>query len=377
MKSKQKMKIICLDGLKPEYFKYMPNLEERFKGCLRGPLETVFGFTSISASFSTGLYPDKHKIFTIFNFSKKHFTPKLPNHILTLLKNAIRLIQNQRFFYKYYDIPNYALKYFKPSLNKIWYQKDILEYKTLFDYLRKNKISFSYVDFPNFFDGKNSIYLRKSDKATLSKIKKIKSKVCFVFLRELDSLSHKYGPYSDQVIEHVKFLDRELSKIKDDLIIWSDHGFLKVKGTVNLLSYLKKLNLKYGKDYVYFLDSTMARFWFRDEIIKKEVINNLKKIKNGKILTDEEIKEFHIPENQDLLFVCNPAYIVFPNFFDKQKIPKGMHGYNPKIKEQKGFYLISTIEGKEKPAKIIDLFPTILKILKIKEPKNIDGKFLF
>jgi predicted AlkP superfamily pyrophosphatase or phosphodiesterase len=228
------MKIICLDGFKPEYINHTNYLKSLSKNYLHGDLETVFCFTGISASFFTGLYPNKHNIFTMFEFSKKHFTPKLPKPFLTISKNIIRLLKNKRFFYKYYNIPNYALKYFKPALDKIWYQKKVINHKTIFDYLRENKISFSYIDFPNFFDGKNYLYFNKSDKSTLSKIKKSKSKVCFAFLHELDSLSHKYGPNSKKVIKHVKFLDSELKKIKEDLIIWSDHGFLKTKGKINL-----------------------------------------------------------------------------------------------------------------------------------------------
>lgn len=366
------MKIICLDGFKPEYIKYTSFLKEKINRCLHGPLETVFSF-EISASFFTGFYPNKHNIFTLFEFSKKHFTPKLPNSILMFFKNLIRLIKNQRFFYKYHKIPKYALKYFKPTLNKIWHQKGVLKNKTLFDCLRENKIPFSFIQFPNIFDGKSSIYFNRSDKNTLSKIKKLKTKIQFIHLGELDPISHKYGPYSKEVINHVRFLDKELSKINDKMIIWSDHGFLKVKDVINLSSIFKEL--KYGKDCVYFLDSTMARFWFKNKIVKEKVINLLKKIKNGKILKNKELKKFHLPKKQDLLFICDPGYIISPNFFDGYNVPKGMHTYNPKLKEQKGFYLISFIKGRKKPAKMVDLFPTMLKIMNLPKIKC-DGKSL-
>lgn len=372
------MKIICLDGFKPEYLKYAPYLKKLSENHLHGELETVFAYTGISASFFTGLYPDKHGIFDLFEFSSKKFVLRLPNKLRDIYINFIRLLQNKRFFNRYYEIPHYALKYLNPALDKAWYQKHVLKKKTLFDYLLENDISFAYLDFPHFFDSKNNkktLFFRRSDKAVLAKMKKLRSEVQIIFLHELDSLSHKYGPSSKEVIKHVRFIDQELAKIKGELIIWSDHGFLKVKGTVNLLSYLKKLNLKYGQDYIYFLGATFAMFKFFNNKAIEKTMSVLKTIKHGKILTDEELKKLHVPKKQDIIFALNPGYIISPDFFDK-KAPKGMHGFNPGLKEQKGFYLFKNIKGKRKNGRIIDIMPTILEKLNIPLTEEINGKSL-
>jgi len=356
------MKIICLDAFKPEYLQYAPYLKSLSKEHIYGELETVFAYTGISGSFFTGLYPDKHNIFIMFKKTRKHFELPLPNFLLDYWKIFIRLIQNKRFFNKYYQIPKKALPYFKSSLDKIWYQEGCLKVKTIFDYLKENNISFSYLDYPHFFDSKNNVeklYFKGSDKMTLSKMKKLKSQVQFIFLHELDSISHKCGIHSKEVIRHIKFLDRELSKLDEDVIFWSDHGFLNVKARINIEKHLEKLNLEYGKDYIYFLSSTMALFWFNNKQAEEKVRKVLSDIKGGKVLTDLELKELKVPNQQDLVFLCDTGYVIFPDFFNK-KIPKAMHGYDPKIMGQKGFYLMS-IKGKEKNARLIDLMPTILK----------------
>ena len=89
------MLCVFIDALNPEYLKYMPFLNSARKECLHGSLEVPLGYTSIIASFMTGLWQDKHKVFDLFTYDEKE-RGKLDGKYFLALKN---ILKHRRFFY--------------------------------------------------------------------------------------------------------------------------------------------------------------------------------------------------------------------------------------------------------------------------------------
>ncbi len=345
------MLCLFLDAFKPEYLKYTKNIRDLAKNNLHGELEVPLGFTSIIASFLTGQNPDKHGIIDIYE--KTHPHSQIKN---TFLLNSLNLLKNKRFFHKPLKIKE--LKYFKPTLEKAWPQRNSLKIPTLFDILEQNNISFTSIDWPNHYTNrKGKIFLNKSAENILKLIKKAKTKFIFAHFLDLE-VAHKFGVDSPEVKEALKKIDDIVGKLDtEDLIIFSDHGMDNIENKFDLKSELESLNLTFGKDYIYFLGSTMARFWFNNKEVEERVTNLLKTIKQGKII---DFKEYNLPKTCDLIFLANFKTVFFPNFFNTNY--KAMHGWDPK--QQKAFYLIKNFKG-NKNLKMTDLLPYILKILNI------------
>ena len=362
------MKMLCvfIDALNPEYLKYMPFLNSARKECLHGSLEVPLGYTSIIASFMTGLWQDKHKVFDLFTYDEKE-RGKLDGKYFLALKN---ILKNRRFFYTPLKEKR---RYFKPSLEKAWAQKNSLPSQTVFDVLEKEGRSFEVIDWPNHFKGrKGKIFFSNSWKKVLKLAKK--SRADFVFIHFLDlEIAHKYGIESRKTIETAKRIDEACEQLynkSENVLFFSDHGMDDIEKEFDIITELKNLNLKFGKDFVYLAGSTTAEFWFKNKKAESAVIKLLKKLKCGKIV---DKKSFHIKTSSDLIFLANFKTAFYPNFFSKKRF-KAMHGWNPK--KQKTFYILKNNKKLgRKNARMIDFLPTILKLMHLKEAKC-DGKSL-
>jgi len=164
----------------------------------------------------------------------------------------------------------------------------------------------------------------------------------FIYFGELDSLAHKYGTKSKEMIDAIKKIDNKISKMKFD-IIFSDHGMADVK---------KRVSVPEVGDC--FIDGDMARYWGS----KKELGAVKKKLplKSGKIISWKD-KRFG-----DLIFMANTGVLIYPNFWDGMHPSKAMHGYDGKHKDMKAFYVISK-KGKKKNLKVKDLHKVLNKFL--------------
>src|SRR3989344_671374 len=352
------MLCIFIDALNPKYLKYMPFLSEMAKKNLHGGLEVPLGYTSIIASFMTGMHPEKHGIFDLFKLAEK---PKLQiqNKYLLSMKN---LLQNKRFFYSPLQIPQAKARFFEASMSKAWTQKNCLPCPTLFDILEKNRKSFALIDWPNYFrNRKAAIFFSESSDKVISLIKKSKD-FDFIFAHFLDlEAAHSCGTNSRQIIAIAKNLDKKVSQIAnlhENVLFFSDHSMDNIKKEFDIISKINELNLKFGKDLIYLVGSTTVEFWFRNNTAKIKVIKLLKTIKGGKIVN---VKKFKLPKTSGLLFLANLGTAFHPNFFSKKRF-RAMHGWNPK--QQKTAYILKNRKkGGKRDARIIDMMPTILKLI--------------
>ena len=357
-----------LDGFRKDYISkertpFLFSLSKKFN---LGDLEQPFGFTNITASFFTSNNIGKHKVFALY---KKRKVPlKINPYSLIPNKNPIK---NYLFnFILYLTGKNISapcinpnlLKYFELSSKDFFYingiknfltKKNFLIYEWPFVFYNLGKeIKKKLVVFDNEENGvKRFIKLSK----------KFKDKNFFYFhFSSTDSLAHSSGIESRKFKENLKKVDLLLKKIcdnfnlkKDKFVLWSDHGMLEVKKFINL----KKKLPKFGDGYIYFLDSTLARFWFFSEKKKQEVVSILKKIKEGHILTEKEIKKYQLEslkeEYGELFFLVNDGFLIFPNFFQEKKPAKAMHGYSLKSKEEKALFISNFI--KQKKLEVVEL----------------------
>ncbi|MCK4647418.1 alkaline phosphatase family protein [Candidatus Pacearchaeota archaeon] len=355
------MLCIFIDALNPAYLKHMPFINSRRENSLHGYLEVPLGYTGIIASFMTGMWPDKHKIFDLFIPDEKP-RKKIKNKYILGFQ---RLLNGKRLFYTPSKLR--AMDYFKSSLDKNWAQKNCLSYPTIFDFLEKNGKSFEVIDWPNHFKNrKGKIFLSKSYKPALKLARK--SKADFVFVHFLDlEIAHEHGISSEEVKRTAREIDSAVKNLYDtdkNVLIFSDHGMNDIEKEIDILSEIGKLDLRFGKDFIYIIGSTTVEFWFKNEKAKEKVTKMLQDLNYGKII---DKKEFHLDTDSDLIFLANFKIGFYPNFFSNKHF-KAMHGWNPKI--QKTYYLLkNSFKKGKKDVKMVDFLPTILKIMNLPETK--------
>jgi predicted AlkP superfamily pyrophosphatase or phosphodiesterase len=385
--------IIMLDAFINKYITkentpFIFSLKKKFG---TGILNYSFGFKG-TTGFYTGLQPKNFGLFTNYGFDGKVkkfplsiFLKSFPGKFKFYIINLVNYFFGNCMLYP--DINIKYFKYFKMKQKKNFFQKNSVSAKTLFDIFKKSKINYLFYSFP-FIVKNNHIRLHKALRNNDEvRVKKFLKLVCkknydfyYIHLLDLDPLGHKYGPNSGAIKKFLEKTDNYVKEIlsnfdlkKDNVILWSDHGMVEIKQSIDLQSKLPP----FGKGYIYFLESAMARFWFFDHDVEKKVLSVLKNQKSGRLLSEKEKKSLGINFESnfygDEIFLADSGTLIFPNFFNSPVV-KGMHGFDLSDPLEKAFFIVN------KPSRGVgnmeDLFSTILEMMNLNIPNNIKGKSL-
>ncbi len=163
----------------------------------------------------------------------------------------------------------------------------------------------------------------------------------FFYSPYLDAVMHTHGTESEETRECLRdfeeFTYRALSMAQEQyrevrLLVFGDHGMADIHGRSDLLSPLQGLGHKMPADWLYFVDSTMARFWFFKPGIEEQVRELLADHPGGRFVEDPECERLGIlfPDRRygELIFLANAGHLFVPSFMG-QSAPKAMHGYHP------------------------------------------------
>jgi hypothetical protein len=156
-----------------------------------------------------------------------------------------------------------------------------------------------------------------------------------------------------------RFLTRavELASAVDDdvhVLLFSDHGMTNVERTYDIFAALAPFEL--GPDYLVFVDSTFARFWFHRDGVRERVHEALAAAP-ATWLSDEEQAHYGIgfPDDrygQEVLVadehvVFHPSYISPTGFRTKHYPDKATHGYRPEVPTASGICFYRGSRGGE------------------------------
>lgn len=352
-----KLKWIIIDSLMFRQLKYAPFLRsvaEKYRADFIPPL----GYQEDGLSFFSGKKPNQINIGPLFCYNPESsifswLRPFKGCGFLDwpVLKYALLVLAH--FFNKerHLGISNIPIRFignFDIATHCLKSDNHILKIKTIFD----DYESFAFIKGPWLITDKGDNFIRnffrnifcRGDKTTLKMARQYKDKdLAIIWLLELDSIAHKFGPDSPEVANHIKKIDRWLADYLkgEKFIIHSDHGMAEVKSAANFLEIFKEIPFKPGKDYLFFLDSIMARFWFFNPGVSKIIKEKLEGLNIGHFLDSREKVEFgyDFSDNRfgEEFFILDQGKIILPNYFQK-KAPKAMHGYLPQG-EQKGVFL--------------------------------------
>lgn len=345
MELRSKVIVIWVDGLSSRYLQagMMPQLEEYAHRSGLIQLSNMFGYLSVGGAIFTGLFPERSGLFC--EFGKAETLDNLGTRITTLLR-LIDLVPNDelRFMSRLAvsrtvglgylgvanSIPAEYLRYFETRLScQLERRPEIGNGVTsVFDWLELSGKYYEYCRPPVGEEDRDARDLvRRIDEGTLPDL-------YVSHPTSLDILGHKYGPQSRQIRVAAGRADQRLGQVLAAVdeaphnilcIVLSDHGMVPVRGFFEASRDLSRLPLAYGHDYLYFLDSTMIRFWFNSASAKSLVMRNLHG--PGKFLSDKDLDSVHVAPLPtfygDAIFALEEGWTVFPDFFSENTSAPG------------------------------------------------------
>ncbi len=396
MKKKPVLSIFA-DGVRFDSLQFMPFLNSLNKA----PLETVLGYSiTCHPSMYTGVYPDKHKIVFHWVESKKKngpytFLSYFPD-FFPFSNSYVQAVASHfyaKFFLKkkaspfmgYGKLLNLPMKFWnRVDINefKYWDEDDYIndDVKTIFELVRRNEYKHHISN------------MHKPNLGKLNSVKTVDPKGfdwVYYFIGESDHVSHEFTQHSKEGIEFMGKLDnfviKEYKKFEDlygkdgfEFIFWSDHGHIAIEKHIDLYDFFKirKINLK---NMFHLVDSTTARFWPKNDVDRKKIMEIMDQIPEATLVEDEDFKKLHLANDSNLygeLFYYLEGGVVFIyTIHGFGKDTQSMHGYHPNAQGNDGLF-VSNKKINASKVTLPDVFCSTINSLGIKyEPKiNLDGK---
>lgn len=389
--------LVHIDALRHDYVtdNDMPFLYKMGQKGVHTNLIPPFGYEP-DAAYLSGTTPEEYQGGTHFIFDEVgngipycHFFPGFLDYLSKYLQYPFRLLLQRMIAKKskskrirsnpfIAQIPFKLMKWFSYSNTKYVYEKGFVPLrKTVFDYLRENEMKFFYHSPPEFTSDAAAVRSRVLKKKIWN------AKFAFLFIADLDDCGHRFGPNSPERHNVSKYVDKTIKDIyvylkrfydQIDIIAFGDHGMVNIRKTIDFIPLLKKLPLKIGKDYVYFLDSTLARFWHFNKDAEKNIVEALSSFDCGKIINKDEINRYNIGNNNrklgDIIYWVDSGKMIFPNFWHRRIPKKGMHGYRDEARNNHAAFIFNSPEHKihlekKQDIKMADIFHITMNSLGI------------
>jgi len=378
----RKLLIFFLDGFAYSYLDKINFLDDICDQV--SPLETLLSYSSgILPAMWSGTYPDENGIWNEFYLSpRKRYRSLKPYHFIPngRIKNLLKysfLNSFQRLGFFEETLPGI------PEHIEYFFRRIPINYSTFPPVRIKGVATFDKILNSNNIPYQFRCYEHKPEKYSILKTIERGKRNTEVFIYSIDlcdSLGHKYGPEPKRFRESIERLENliikaysTLSKDYDtSLVVFSDHGMTQIDKYANLEEQLQEFNL--GQDFLVFLDSTIARFWFFNEAARDGILDILRNSKSGNILTSHELKRYGLDFKDDrygeLIFITKPTTIIHPNFMARPLVSQqptymGMHGYVPEEPSTRGIFMCnSQVDLKlGRSTHITQILNLILKVL--------------
>ncbi|MEA3249113.1 MAG: alkaline phosphatase family protein [Patescibacteria group bacterium] len=326
-------------------------------------LKSSSGFTQRSTIF-TGAMPDEHGNYTMYVYDPK----TSPFRMLKPFTGILKYLKPGSFLYRVTrkfinQLPKLTADYAPPGripfellplisvvedMTPI-HEKGTLPLESLFDTMREANVPFDYHMAP--VSGHDEPTMQE----VLAEIDR-GGQVFFVQFSDTDGKVHEAGVASETRHRVVREVDERVRKLKEAMekkfgdpwiVICGDHGMVDCTEYIDIWGMVERHGsengLENGRDYLLFLDSTLARFWFFNEkartVLKPFLEEHLRD--KGEWIDEEYMRSQHIPKNDawhgEMIWKADVRVGIFPDYFhgpDDRYI--GMHGFDCREDTMKG-----------------------------------------
>jgi len=382
--SKRTVLLVLIDGMRHDYLNPAdaPFLHALAQRNIDATVRETFAF-ELRPAFFAGLHPEECGVANMFCYDPDDSPFRdidVSDGDRARITAAVRAEAARRGWSLVKHIGNCAgiplplLKYF--SFAEKMHTADpgaVPGHETLFDQLRragKKWLWIGYPDGPNTTDG-----VARQFAAALT------GDEDFIYLHfsELDWVGHEDGPHSPRQKQVLAEIDAALRGIYARLnrtfagvrsIVFGDHGQVAITLRLDLAARLRETGLTIERDYLCFLDSTQARFWFFTDDARRKITALLQSLPDGSILTDadRERLRYRMPDRRfgELVFVVHDGVGIFPDYFQHDRPCRGLHGYLPEVPGNWAKLIIAgcgTTAAVADPVGMTDLYPLLLAML--------------
>jgi len=400
---------VILDAARADYVRpdTMPFLHGLSKDALTGTFESPPGFAQRTVLFS-GRYPDTSGNFSAFVFDPDQ-SPFRWVRALGPLRGAIRprrvlfparfgIAQVTKWLTGAYHtdpawIPPRFLPFFRPCEDmRPVDDPGALGALSIFDLCRAHGLRYRYLAHPVSGDDDevHDLLVRNLRGGA-------RHDLYVAQLSATDEEAHHAGPLSDHMEHRVlPSVDEKLASIHAaltagsdswDLFVCGDHGMAPVERRVDVLRQLRVAQAEPGKDYVVFVNSTLAVFWYLTDKGRREVEAVLPFVPGTRLLSPQDRVRLRIPLDRrwgDRMLAADPGVLLWPDYFHvTDSTIRGMHGYLDKRTETQGLCVLSSSSGSERVRRehvglrpLVDVFPTLCDLMGLPTPTLQEGTSL-
>ncbi len=317
----------------------------------RKKLDSVFGYSSTCVpSILSGRWPDEHHNWCYFVYDPENspfralkplrFVPKALTSrriVRRMLTKLVRPFLGFEGYFDLYNIPFQHIADYDFSEKKSPLKPNGMNRgSNIFDFLLDQNIPY-FVSDPALSEEQNREVL-------CNELTKESIDFAFMYWPGLDGLMHMVGNDSPEVPVRLRMYEDWINRVLQAaeghyeevrLFVFSDHGMANCDEHLDLMSVIKELPLKFGKDYSAVYDSTMARFWFNKPGAKEMIVSALEKVPQGRILGEEELTRlrayFEDGHFGELIFLLQEGTLLVPSHMGERPI-RAMHGFHPEDK---------------------------------------------
>jgi hypothetical protein len=180
-----------------------------------------------------------------------------------------------------------------------------------------------------------------------------------------------------------------------------DHGQERIKGTINLKRLFKNNGIP-KDEYLYFMESSCTRLWFKTSGVRKQILKMLEGLEHIKVLDYRQMYQYNIclddKKYGEVFIFSDHGYIFFPHDFyhpfaniflsltSPEQRPRlfnprhrGNHGHLPDHPSEEGYIVFAdrTYESTSEIVDLIDFAPTILTLVGKPVPDYMCGQPIF
>jgi len=360
----------------------------------RRPVRTILGYSSAAIpSILTGQLPQVHGRWSYLYYDPAHSPfawtrwlnlagPLLHNRLADnpLLKRLIaRWTARRHGFDGYFPVYDFPLRYLHlmDHCSKRWdFRPGAFDCPSLVDVLDQHGVPARFLTYPM---PEEEIFQQCA-----AALRPDGPRLLFLYLASVDALGHAGGPDSPAILARLQWYERRIEELRRaaetagvhvNLLVFSDHGMVPVRGTVDLRRRVEALGLRFGVEYVAVYDSTMARFWYPNPECRPRIREVLQQCQEGRLLTGKDKTRYGIAFAGDRygqdIFLLQTGLVIHPSHMSR-RVLYAMHGYDPDDRINDGIFLAS-----ERPAivpeAITDLFALLLRAVGLSSPAEVKG----